>query len=45
MEIFKKNENKNMRNAYVSAIVMTVVLSLAVYAVVIITLRIKSWFD
>ena len=42
----KKNRNNvGMRNGYVSAIAMSVVLGLAVYAVINITLKIKSWFN
>jgi len=34
-----------IRNDYVSAIAITVVLGLAVYATIHITLKIKSWFN
>jgi len=34
-----------MRDGYVSAIATTIMLGLAVYAVIHITLKVKSWFN
>ena len=44
MKKVRRNKAKNMRDGYVSAIAMTVILGLAVYAVIHITVKVKSWF-
>ena len=45
MKVTKRKRTSKMRNGYVSAIAMTVVLGLAVYAIIHITVKVKSWFD
>ena len=44
MKRIRKN-NSLMRNGYISAILTTVLFVLALYAIINITLKVKSWFD